>query len=471
MNPVPGNEISERRRLPLTGVASHGERSYPIEVVSARGLALVVRFLLGSPPDAPLVFDQVRLALGKESAALGRCRFEAHGDGIQGSIVPMDAQIRCRDLLLRRKVVRLDQDFDQLPLLLSRRITIRPEFRAYTADLVYEMAVHRSLFDEIDASLTSESPESQALLRESILAAQGPAFFRFFDERLKILEEMVRPFTRAEHERHGFYFRKSVWGFILTSPFLTRTNLRPRGYSGDSIMMQYLYENTYQGDSLFGRLMHKHPTSAPAAQAVRNRRRLVVESVRRVYHERQDTARPLRILSVACGPAWEVRDLFATAEDCARYEYTLLDQDEEALNEAQQTVEVVGATVGARITARFLRDSVRTMLNTADLSASLGRHDFIYAMGLFDYLTAPVARTVLGKLYQLLTPGGWMKIGNFHVGNRSRIYMEYWLDWVLHYRSEADLAALAQELPGASYRIFLEETGSQMFLEVRQAAK
>ena len=60
-------------------------------------------------------------------------------------------------------------------------------------------------------------------------------------------------------------------------------------------------------------------------------------------------------------------------------------------------------------------------------------------MGLFDYLTPPVARAVLARLLDLLAPGGALVVGNFHVANRSRVYMDYWMDWPLYYRSEADL--------------------------------
>jgi len=460
--------VSEVPKAPIRGEIVHEGHRHAFEVMGARRSALEVQFTAGRPALDRVEVDDVEVTLLADPVSLGRCRVEAHGEGAQAHLIPTERPLRCDDLLKRRLVIRLDQGFDQLGLLQRRKEEIKPEFRAYTADLVYDLSVYRQLFDEIDVSLAHERPETAALVRDSVRKTQGRAFLRFFDERLAQLEKLVAGFTRSEHERHGFYFRRNVWGSILTSAFLARTNIRPRGYAGDSMMMQQLYDNSYLGDSLFGQLLHKHPVETAAAQAVRNRRKLIVDVVEATYRERPDPSRPLRILSVACGPAWEVRDLFAGPEDLKRFACTLLDQDEEALGEAEQAIQAVGARLGSPVQARFLRDSVRTMLMSKDLTAQFGRHDFIYSMGLFDYLTAPVARSVATRLYELLEPGGRMLIGNFHVENPTRLYMEYWMDWVLLYRHEDDFHALGRELPGAVCDVFREETRSQMFLDVRK---
>jgi hypothetical protein len=49
--------------------------------------------------------------------------------------------------------------------------------------------------------------------------------------------------------------------------------------------------------------------------------------------------------------------------------------------------------------------------------------------------------------------------------------MDYWMDWTLLYRSEEELLLLTEDLPGAEPEVSFEETGSQMFLCVRKAAK
>jgi extracellular factor (EF) 3-hydroxypalmitic acid methyl ester biosynthesis protein len=201
---------------------------------------------------------------------------------------------------------------------------------------------------------------------------------------------------------------------------------------------------------------------------VRNRRARITREIADTAEELGATARPLRFMSVACGPAWELRDLFCERADLERYECVLLDQDEEALLEAEAGVRAVERRLEGDMRGQIIRDSVRTMLREADLSERWGRFHLIYSMGLFDYLTQPVARAVVERLYELLHHGGKLIIGNFHVGNPTRQYMAYWMDWTLIYRTEDSLGDLALSLPGASISIGFEQTRSQMFMTVRK---
>ena len=108
------------------------------------------------------------------------------------------------------------------------------------------------------------------------------------------------------------------------------------------------------------------------------------------------------------------------------------------------------------------------MLSERDIEKSWGKFDFIYSMGLFDYLTKPIAKSVINQLYKILENNGEMVIGNFHVSNPSKFYMEYWLDWILNYRTEQEFIELLEGNPSADVNIFFEDTGSQMFLNIKK---
>jgi len=152
-----------------------------------------------------------------------------------------------------------------------------------------------------------------------------------------------------------------------------------------------------------------------------------------------------------------------------RMHFSLFDQDQQALLEAAGLVSDMEKSLKSEISADFIRESVRTMLVTRALQERWGQFHFIYSMGLFDYLTAPVATAVIRKLYQLLTPGGEMVIGNFHVVNPSRFFMEYWLDWKIIYRTEEDFLRLVEGLSGAEVSVRYDATRIQMLLHVRKA--
>ena len=110
------------------------------------------------------------------------------------------------------------------------------------------------------------------------------------------------------------------------------------------------------------------------------------------------------------------------------------------------------------------------MLRTRDLKRALGRHHFVYSMGLFDYLTTPVARAIMVKAYDLREPGGTLLVGNYHEATPTRWHMFYWADWSLVYRTEEGFLELTQGLDPApaSAAIEFDESRCQMFLRVKK---
>ncbi len=266
-----------------------------------------------------------------------------------------------------------------------------------------------------------------------------------------------------------FFFFKHLWHFILCCPILARTNLKPRGYAGDSEMMRMVYFNDYQGDSTFAKLFHKHVVEHPAAQSVRNRIKLIANLL---DSENTDAGFSpqinVQVLSVGCGPAFELTDVLMSPKDCKKYKFTLLDQDSLAHSEAAALVHKIEKMFDCKVNVDYLECSVRTMLFPRKLKQNLGHFDFIYSMGLFDYLAAPVAKAVLKNLFQILNPGGKMVIGNFHVSNPSKYYMDYWCDWVLLHRTEEEFIDLSKDCASAHVSVFFENTGSQMFLHIEK---
>ena len=178
----------------------------------------------------------------------------------------------------------------------------------------------------------------------------------------------------------------------------------------------------------------------------------------------------LRILSVACGPAREIQDILLSPDDCKKLHFTFLDQDRHALYEAAKMVNETEKNLDTKIEAHYLNDSVRTMLATPRLKNEWGQFHFIYSMGLFDYLTPPVASAVFGKLYQLLSPGGEMVLGNFHTSNPSKYYMEYWCDWALFHRTETEFVNMFEDCESTKVSVLFENTRSQMFLHIKKVA-
>lgn len=464
-------KIMNQEALKIKAHLVKGKEKIPIDTKYSSKYSLLIRSLNVNPFIDGTEFSRLVIQINGEEFELGPCRLvsEPNIDGYDGRLSFVDDVYDLQRLFSDGRIVKLQSAFVNLPLLLAHKDKIKQSFKDYTSDLTYDLSVYKNLFDDLDAEYSKEPKDIQESIQRAIINTEGRKFMHFLDEKRHELEHVVADFSKEEHERHGFYFRRQLWNIIMCSPFMKRTNLKPRGYSGDSEMMRMIYLNDYEGESTFSTLMHKHPLEQSAAQAVRNRRKLIVQTLSNIQNNYPILPREkLKVLSVACGSAFEMKDILLSAEDCKKYHFTLLDQDRSALYEAATLVDQMEKYLGAKIEVDYLKASVRTMLAIRQLIKKWGQFDFIYSMGLFDYLTPPVATAVLGNLYQLLKPGGDILIGNFHVSNLSRTYMEYWNDWIIYYRTEEEFMDLLRDTSSAETSIFFEDTGCQMFLRVKK---
>ena len=461
------SEVSNQEKIFLT----HGTDKIPIYADYASKYSLFFRYT----DDQQFTYSDEHVNLlfqdNGQRIELGPCRIlpNRNRNGYAGRLVFVHDVYDIKRLLKNKKVVNLRSTFDDLPVIFARKDKICQSFKEYTADLAYDLSVYKKIFDDLDSQCRNEPEDVRRSIQKAIIDTEGQTFRRFLDKKLEELRDVVADFSTEEYKSHGFFFRKQFWHFILCCPILARTNLKPRGYPGDSEMMRMVYINDYQGDSTFAKLFHKHVVEHPAAQSVRNRIKLIANLLDKVNTDAGFSPQiNMQVLSVGSGPAFELQDVLMSPKDCKKYNFTLLDQDSLAHSEAATLVHKIEKRLDCEVNVEYLECSVRTMLFSRKLKQNLGQFDFIYSMGLFDYLAARVAKAVLENLYQLLKPGGKMVIGNFHVSNPSKYYMDYWCDWVLLHRTEEEFIDLSKDCASADVSVFFENTGSQMFLHIEK---
>jgi extracellular factor (EF) 3-hydroxypalmitic acid methyl ester biosynthesis protein len=448
-----------------------GTRQIPIIATCASKYSLFFKYKENR--DFSRLDEPVNLLIRNngQSVELGPCRIlPGPGlNGYHGRLVFLRDVYDIQNLLKNQKVVKLQSVLNDLPLVLARKNKIRPSFKDYTTNLCYDLSVYQKTFDELDLQYKDEPEEIKRLVQKAILASESEKFLQFFQKTVDELIQEVSDFNEEEHQTHGFYFRKQVWRYILCSPLMRRPNLKPRGYAGDSEMMSMVYRNAFEGETTFGKLLHKYSVGIATGDSVRYRRKFIPDLLQKTRETISNApGERTRVLSVACGPAWEVRDILASAQDFKDYHFTLLDQDQLALDEAFELISDIEVKCGAKAQAEYVNRSVRWMFGKRTFEQDLGKFHFIYSMGLFDYLVSRVAQAVLKKLYQLLIPGGEMVIGNFHVSSHDRYFLEYWGDWHLIYRTENELKNLFDQDPSAKVSVIYDKTGIQIYLRIKK---
>jgi extracellular factor (EF) 3-hydroxypalmitic acid methyl ester biosynthesis protein len=246
-----------------------------------------------------------------------------------------------------------------------------------------------------------------------------------------------------------------------------RSYSKPLGYPGDFEVMNLVYNWERKGSTVFQMLMHR--LGLEVAECIKTRMEVVRSQIGSVVDDKGNS-RAARILSLGSGPAREV-ELYLSGTNLKkrRVEFTLIDQEQAALNYAIEKTypHVLNSEGQARV--QCLNISFTDILRDTGALTSLPPQDLIYSVGLVDYLTDRRAVGLVSRLYETLAPGGLLIIGNMNETGLSNLWpMEFITDWSLYYRTEAQMVAWTKALSGARAWTETERTDRVRLLFVRK---
>jgi hypothetical protein len=237
------------------------------------------------------------------------------------------------------------------------------------------------------------------------------------------------------------YIFKEIYPVIMKSRFADRAYTKPKGYAGDFMMMEMLYQNTPDGDGKLGIVIDHWCLSTPSAQAVRNRKKLLSRKIKTICDEKKENQNgPIHIMNLACGPNRELFDFLYQCDYSERIDATCVDIDSQALHYIDQQINNFSHKAVIRLMNENL---IKWAIGKIDLD--FGLHDIIYSAGLTDYLNDDLFTAFVNRCYSQLNDNGYLIIGNFATINPDRLFMDHILDWRLIYRTGDELKQLFQQ--------------------------
>ena len=121
---------------------------------------------------------------------------------------------------------------------------------------------------------------------------------------------------------------------------------KPLGYAGDYEMMNMLYRDHAEGDSLFGRALNLYAAQEGAARANINRLEYLSKKIRAAIEVRGR----VRVASIGCGPARELSVLLQESPELGPYiDVALIDQEERVLTYCERTLSPIAMRTGAKV--------------------------------------------------------------------------------------------------------------------------
>jgi len=337
--------------------------------------------------------------------------------------------------------------------------------------------------------------EGLRTILDSEMAAYDPWVVDVSDR----LGEITADATSEQKQAYMQYIRQSrYFKIVQEAPFYWRIMNKPNGYPGDAHMMHYIYRNQYEGPTPFGMFLHKHACTTKACVAVRNRRQFLSRHIQKTGGG--------KIMSLAAGPAEEIKDVLSQTDGRNDYDFLALDHDMDTLqqfkngkHQSQFKYALANAfqiIAGNYVTAkprnlfhkycspahdfrgywRLLMSYVKYELKRLEKES----FDLVYTAGLYDYIKnfpldddkGTVALT--RNLFSLVKPGGSLIIGNFNHNNprHLRFAMDYIFDWQLIYRDKEEMLAFAKSIPQdeiANIEVLEEAASINYFLKIDKA--
>jgi extracellular factor (EF) 3-hydroxypalmitic acid methyl ester biosynthesis protein len=223
---------------------------------------------------------------------------------------------------------------------------ISPEFKSWVGELRTYLETMKHFLDEEESLLETLDLITRRETLQQYIAEAAPTIVERMNRAAEELGSFVSGLRPDEHGTHRAFLRRQLMPLVRLSPILRRSYDKPFGYAGDYEVMNMLYREHAEGDSLFARALNMYAAQEPAARANINRIEYLGRAIRSTLA--RCPGRRARIASIGCGPAREILELL-TAEPALgpRLQIALIDQEERAIKYCERTLgPVAAATCG-----------------------------------------------------------------------------------------------------------------------------
>ncbi|MEM6911571.1 MAG: class I SAM-dependent methyltransferase [Verrucomicrobiota bacterium] len=338
---------------------------------------------------------------------------------------------------------------------LDRMEKIPAEFRKVVSSIRFCLEEFKHLLAGEQLFSPEVAADQRCTWEGARLTQIAPEMLAFLSQQFARFEAVAANLPEGIDDACHLLVKREIHPLILCAPFLNRVYEKPLGFAGDYGMLDKMLETPWQGLSMYGKLVNGWFVTTPASEAYRERIQLLQE---RLISEARRAVRKngvVKILSLGCGAATEVKRFLEKSDLSDNAEIHLLDFNKSTLAEAQARLDKTRSD-HSRTTKIFYRnESVQSVIKHAVRAAKkgtvalqgmpVGGFDFIYCMGLFDYFPDKVNSSLIDFFYRALAEDGSIMACNFLPENPNRMTMKYVLDWHLIYRSATDMLKLVPD--------------------------
>jgi extracellular factor (EF) 3-hydroxypalmitic acid methyl ester biosynthesis protein len=351
----------------------------------------------------------------------------------------------------------------------ARREAVPAPYRALIGDMVHFLSTWGEALANRTRAIVQSETEVEARLRtlsQEVFESVVGEWRALSDQGGALAERLATSPDRREAMKR--YTETMLTQRVLDAPLVHQAFEKPLGYPGDYRTMHQIYGNQLVGPTPMAAVVQGLLCDDRMSRGVRSRKDHLKAALERAIAEHG--GRPVRILSLGCGPAREVSELVESMDPAGpAVEWVLVDQEIDALRDAHgSTLRALKRQQG-RGKVRCLHLSFGQMVADPELGTRDETFDIIYTSGLADYLHHDKASQMVAMLLGKVAPQGHLIVANALSPSTWSWACEYLLDWHLVYRTHDDLRALVgSSAPVATAKVDEEPEGVFGFLHLRK---
>jgi len=237
------------------------------------------------------------------------------------------------------------------------------------------------------------------------------------------LEELIENKIIMNKNKESFRFLVGAW--VYKSPMIKRAFDKPKGYPGDYLMLESVYDNQPLAKSGIGVYFDKYFLSSPYAVAVRCRKDKLREFVEREI--KQEASKNIKIFDIACGSCREIIEIPVTSFKGKAITFSCLDWDEDALEFSRNKV----SNFPSNVKFNFIKEDIMKLIKDFSLINSFENQDLVYSIGLIDYLPDRILKLFLQFFYGILKVKGKLILTH---KNKEKTFSPVGPDWFCNWK-------------------------------------
>jgi SAM-dependent methyltransferase len=260
-------------------------------------------------------------------------------------------------------------------------------------------------------------------------------------------------------------FRKCIGKYSFQSKMIKRFYEKPRGYPGDYLMFEMIYDYRPISEGI-GLYFDNYVLTHPLVKAAINRK----DKMRKILFAiiRFNWVGKYEVLNVGCGSCRELRELFNNCQfiDTKRINFTLLDQDAEAISFVKKNIRPVSKNINVKFIEKNILEMIG-LVRDKRTSPQIKTKDIIYSIGVADYFLENMLERFIYTCYRLLKPKGKLIVAFCSLHNPEYyVSLRWFCEWIFFTRNAKQIENLIRNKVGANFIETIWEKSKQIFFTI-----